>query len=167
MARKILLSSVLVFVGSGALTAQTAAALYVEPHKAMDMEHTIRQLEQNALIALIAGVLLMGAGWMVSVWKACTQLNQSTGSAKKQASALLILITGLSIFCGSCTAAQRARVEQYRIAQEAERRACPLRYHYQNTSSIPFFNHNPNTSYTKLAGPTFCRYCGRRIQNNP
>ena len=166
MTAKLNFTSAFVFIGSSVLSAQTSVALHPEPMGAQGVFNTIHLLEQNALWVLIGAVVLMGVGWICSVLKACTQLNKSPKNSGRPSVILLFLITGLSVFCGSCSTAQRAMAARYRAASTAENRNCPYPHHCINYVNTPFNNRYPSNSYSNLQGPSFCKYCGQRILDN-
>ncbi|MBC7776737.1 MAG: hypothetical protein H7246_14985, partial [Phycisphaerae bacterium] len=76
MAIKFLFTGTFSFVGASILSAQSTAVLHTKQLADVNTMNTIRQLEQNALLALIGAVVLMGLMWICSVWKACAGLNQ-------------------------------------------------------------------------------------------
>ena len=85
MAIKFIFTSALSLIGSSILSAQTTAgwsaqttAVWQAEQLAINTMNTVRLLEQNALMAIIGTVVLMGLMWICSVWKAYTKLSQST-----------------------------------------------------------------------------------------
>jgi hypothetical protein len=147
------------FIGSSILSAQSSAVLHTEQLTGLEAFNTVRLLEQNALWVLIGVVVLMSLAWISSVLKACVGLNKPKKSSRRPSMTLLVLILGLSVFCGSCS------VEKYRMAVAAEQRTCPLRHHYGNEVNIPFNNRYTSTSYSNSSGPIFCKYCGYMISH--
>ncbi len=163
MAIKFLFTGTLSFVGASILSAQSTAALHTEQLGDVNTMNAISQLEQNALMALIGAVVLMGLMWICSVWKACAGLNQPRRNVRKSSINSLILIAGLSVFFGSCTVEQRAMAARYRIAAAAESRTCPCPHEYVNHANMSFNNRYSSTAYSNLYGPSFCRFCGKRL----
>ena len=122
-----------------------------------DMADIVGQLEYNALLALLGAVVLMGIVYLCHVSKACADLSQPQKSIRN----LLVLVIGLSSFCSSCSAEQRARAAQYHA--EAEYHTCPMNHHKSSDRGPVFNNRYPSNGYSNWYGPTFCKYCGQRI----
>ena len=128
-----------------------------------DIANMVGQLEYNALLALLAAVVLMGVILICHVSKACADLNRPQENPRRRFTTLLILVAALSVFCGSCTAEQRAMATQYRDVAAAENGTCAMPYHSEKHSNIPYTDGYPSYGYFNLDSPTFCKYCGQRI----
>ena len=154
MASKHLLSGTSILLGVNTLSAQAPAALHTANTGDADVTGVVDLLEHNALLALVGFVVLMAILFICHLSKACAGLNR----AQKNARNLLILVVGLSSFCGSCSVAQQARAVQYRAAEMAEYPYCHSPYQHGNYANIPF-----NNGYSKGHGPVYCRHCGQKI----
>jgi hypothetical protein len=163
MTAKYYITGINTFIGSNILSAQSTAVLHSEQWRDFDLSLLVGKLEQSALMMLIGSVAFGSLIWICSILKTCVKLNKPTNNLRKPSLMLLILITGLSTFCGSCSVEQRAMAASYRKVEAAEHRTCPLPHHYQEQVNAPYLNHNPYTGYNNLYGPSFCKYCGRRI----
>lgn len=163
MTAKIYLTGISTFIGTNILSAQSTAVLHNEQWKDFDITLLVGKLEQSALMILIGSVAFISLIWICSILKTCATLKKTAGNLRNPSMLLAILILGLSTFCGSCSAEQRAMAIEYRKAEAAEHRTCPLPHHYQEQVNAPYLNHNPYTGYSNLYGPSFCKYCGRRI----
>lgn len=129
-----------------------------------DIANLAGQLGYNALLILLAAVALMGIVFIGQVSKACADLNRPRRNTRSSFFGLLILAAGLSVFCSSCSAEQRALAAQYRDAA-AENHTCPMNQHYTNQADPGFNNRYPSNAYSNWYGPTYCKYCGKRILN--
>lgn len=126
-----------------------------------EMANIVSQLEYNALLALLGAVVLMGVLYICHVWKACTDLRQ----AQKNTRNLIIVVAGLSVFCGSCSIEQQAMAAQYRASAGVSHRNYASPCQHENYANILFNNRYPSNGYSNWQGPAFCKYCGQRIFN--
>ncbi len=166
MTAKLLLCCAFTMTGSGVLFAQAPASLHTAQADALDLHNTVRLLEQNALLALIGAVGLMAMVWLCSVINACKDLNKPQKNTPKPFTSLLILVAGLSVFCGSCSVAQQARVADIQAARAAEggHCVCPAPFYNRNYYGNSGLNNRyPNYNYSNDTGRPFCRQCGQRI----
>ncbi len=161
MTAKYLFTSTFSILGTSILSAQTTAALHSEQLGDMNTMNTLRQLEQNALWALIGAVVLMGLLWICSIAKACAELNQPHKSPGRSMMMLLVLIIGLSAFCGSCSAGRWERAEQYRMVMKSEFRNSPCPHEFVHPNNVPLNNRYPSNGYSNWVGPSVCRFCGQ------
>jgi len=157
--------SALLSLAAATLSAQAPATLHASQAGLLDISNTISLLEQNALLALIGAIVLMGMAWVCYVFNACAQMNKSRAKAPGSFQALLILVVGLSDFGSSCSVEQQAMAARYQATQAAENRTCPSPHHYENYLSTPLNNRSPYQGYANFQGPAFCKYCGQRISN--
>lgn len=132
----------------------------------MKVSGIVGQLQQNALLGLISAVVFIGIVWVCFVLKECAQLNRPQKNIRRHSTTLLILIVGLSVFCGRCTVEQRARAAEYRAAKAAENHSCPTQRHHVNYENLPFNNRYPSNGYSNWHGSFFCKYCGQRVYNS-
>jgi hypothetical protein len=163
MTAKLIFICAFTLTGSCILNAQAPASLHTAQAEALDIHNTIQLLEQNALLALIGAVGLMAMVWFCAVMNACKDLNKPQKNTPKTFASLLILVAGLSVFCGSCSVEQRAMATEYRAAQAAETRNCAMSHHDANA---PFSNGYPSNGFSNMRNPVFCKYCGKRIANH-
>ncbi len=161
MTAKFLFTSTFSLIGISLLSAQTSAALHTEQLLDLNTMDTLHQLEQNALLALIGAVVLMALLWICSVAKACTELNQPQKSPGRSSMMLLILITGLSVFCGSCSAGRWEQAARYRMAMKSEFRDSPCAHQSMHPMNIPANNPYPSNGYSNGLGPSVCGVCGQ------
>ena len=154
MSNKFLRTIIMFGVSMASLSAQPTAALHNAGVGDSDVTGVIDLLEHNALMALFGFVVLMAIIFICHISKACAGLNR----AQKNARNLIILVAGLSSFCGSCSVEQQARAAQYRAAEAAENRHCHSPYQHGNYANIPF-----NNGYSKGRGSIYCKYCGQKI----
>ena len=154
MSNKFSFTVIMYGVSMASLSAQATAPLHAAGIGDSDVAGVIDLLERNALMALFGFVVLMAIIFICHISKACAGLNR----AQKNARNLIILVVGLSSFCGSCSVEQRAMAAQYRAAEAAEYRHCPSPYQHGNYANISF-----NNGYSNGHGPTYCRYCGQKI----
>jgi len=167
MSSKLFFAALLSLTAAASLSAQAPAALNTAQMAELDIFNVVRLLEQNALLALIGAVLLMGIAWICYVFKACAQLNKPQENTRiRPFMTLLILVAGLSIFCSSCSVEQRAMAARYRASEAAENGACPSLHHYVNQVNAPFNNRYPYSGDSNGQGPAFCKHCGQRIFNS-
>ena len=165
MSTKIFFSALL-SLAAASLSAQAPATLHASQAGLLDISETISLLEQNALLALIGAIVLMGMAWVCYVFSACTQMNKPRAKAPGAFPTLLILVVGLSIFCGSCSVEQQAMAARYQATQATENRTCSSPHHYENYVNTPVNNRSPYQGYSNFMGPTFCKYCGQRISDS-
>ena len=158
--------SALLSLAAATLSAQAPATLHASQAGMLDISNTISLLEQNALLALIGAIVLMGMAWVCYVFNACTQMNKPRAKAPGSFQALLILVVGLSVICGSCSVEQQAMAARYQEAHAAENRTCPSPHHYENYVNTPLNNRSPYQGYSNFMGPAFCKYCGQRISRD-
>lgn len=155
MSNKFFFTIMMYGVGMASLSAQATTSLHAAGMGDSDVTGVIDLLEHNALMALFGFVVLMAILFICHISKACAGLNRTQKNARN----FIILVAGLSSFCGSCSVEQRAMAAQYRAAEAAEYRNCPSPYQHGNYANIPFNNRNPSSMH----GSSFCRYCGKRI----
>ena len=155
MTSKLFFSVVLFLISAATLSAQATTSLYASGMGDSDVNGVVDLLEHNALMALFGFVVLVAILYICHITKACADLNR----APKNVRNLIILVIGLSSFCGSCSVEQRAMAAQYRAAEAAEHRHCPSPYQHGNYVNSPFNNRNPAIGH----GSSFCRDCGKRI----
>lgn len=163
MTSKLFFSVVLFLISAATLSAQAPASMHTARAEALDIHNTVQLLEQNALLALIGAIGLMAMVWLCSVMNACKDLNKPQKNTPKPFTSLLILVAGLSVFCGSCSVEQRAMATEYRAAQAAETRNCAMSHHDANA---PFNNGFSSNGFSNMRSPVYCKYCGKRIANN-
>ena len=127
----------------------------------------VSQLQQNALLALLGMVILMGLAWLFCIWNACAGLNSKPKNAPAPSLPLLLLVAaGLSVFGSSCSAAQQAQAADIQAARAAEGSHCVChapfdnRNYYRNSG---LNNRYPSQDYSNDTGRPFCRQCGQRI----
>jgi len=156
MTAKYLFTSTFSIIGTSILSAQSAAALHTEQLGNLNTLNTLRQLEQNALWALIGAVVLMALLWICSVAKACAELNQPQKSPSRSSMMLLVLITGLSVFCGSCSTGHW----EQRMAMKSELRNGPCPNEYTHPQNLTSSNAQTSNGHSYWVGPSVCRYCG-------
>lgn len=123
----------------------------------------IRQLEQNALWALIGGVVLIGTLCIISVAHECAQLGKPLSKNKRSFGLWPILMFGLSVLGSSCRVALQPGMTAYPKRMAAENFACSMNYHDYNQNTQGY---NPFNGYVNFYGPAFCKRCGQRIQRN-
>lgn len=168
MTSKFLSTAILSFVGIATLPAQNlVTALHHAGAKDSTLDNLVGQLTQNAFMALLGMVVLMGIAWMFCIWNACARLNQKPKNANTSSLFVLLCVAaGLSMFGSSCTAAQQAQAANIQAARAAEGGYCvchaPLdnRHYYGNSGLNNRFSHDNDSNYT---GRPFCRQCGQRI----
>lgn len=166
MTAKYHLTGICTFIGSSILSAQTTAVLHTEQWRDFDLSLLVVKLEQSALMMLIGAVAFGCLIWICSILKTCVKLNKPSNKLRKPSLMLLILITSLSTFCGSCSVEQRAMAASYRKAEAAEHRTCPLPHHYQEEAIAPYLNHNPyNGRRFTVHGLRWTVYGARSIVN--
>lgn len=163
MTSKLFFSVVLFLISAVTLSAQATAPLYASGMGDSDVTGVVDLLEQNALLALIGAVGLMAMVWICSVMNACKDLNKPQKNTPKPFTSLLILVAGLSVFCGSCSVEQRAMATEYRAAQALETRNCAMSHYDANA---PFNNGFSSNGFSNMRSPVYCKYCGKRIANN-
>jgi hypothetical protein len=165
MTAKIFFASALAFIGTAPLCAQSRAPLQAANMDDADLSNVIGLLEQNALLALLSIVFLMGVAWFCGLWKACADLNKPQSSARPPSLLLLLaLAAGLGTVGSSCTAAQQARAADIRAARDAEGGICVCNIPYNNRSYNDYTGINKQYFDQDLAtGKPFCRHCGLRI----
>lgn len=164
MSSRFLFSALLSLTAAASLSAQAPAALHTSQMMELDVFNVVRLLEQNALLALLSAVGLMGVLWVCYVFNACARLNKPRkNTVGRPVMSLLVLIAGLSVFCGSCSVEQRAMAARYRTAEAAEIRPCPMNQHQNDQVNTAFNSQYAYTSYSNWHGPAFCKYCGQRI----
>ncbi len=154
MSNKFSFTVIMYGAGTAILSAQATTSLHTANMGDSDVTGVIDLLERNALMALFGFVVLMAIIFICHISKACAGLNR----AQKNARNLIILVVGLSSFCGSCSVEQQAMAAQYRAAEAAENRHCHSPYQHGNYANISF-----NNGYSKERGPIYCKYCGQRI----
>ena len=130
-----------------------------------DIASIAGQLGYNALLVLLGAVVLMGIVFICHVSKACVDLNRPRGNTSRSLLSLLILATGLSAFCSSCSVEQQVMATQYLDAVAAENRACPMNQYHGNQADPAFNNLYPYNGYSTSYSPSFCKYCGKRVFN--
>ncbi len=162
MSKNICLSILMALTCATSLFAQGPTAMQSVAVEEMD---ALRLLEQNALLALIGAVVLMGLLWICSVVHECSQLNKRRDNGSKAFMSTLILAAGLSMFGSSCTAAQQARAADLRAAQAVEGRTCPMHQHHNDQADAAFNNRSASNGYSNWYGPSFCKYCDQRISS--
>ncbi len=168
MTPKFLSTAILSFVGIATLPAQNmVTALHHAGAKESTLDTLVGQLTQNAFMALLGMVVLMGVVWIFCIGNACAGLNKKQKNAPASTLFLCLCVaTGLSVFGSSCTAAQKAQAADIQAARAAEGGYCvchaPLdnRHYYGNSGVNNRFSHDNDSNYT---GRPFCRQCGQRI----
>lgn len=163
MSSRLFFSALLSLTAAVSLSAQAPAAMHTSQMMELDVFNVVRLLEQNALLALLSAVGLMGILWVCYVFNACTRLNKpQENTAGRPVMSLLVMVAGLSVFCGSCSVEQRAMAARYRTAEAAEMRPCPMNQHFNDQANTAINSRYPYTGYTNWHGPAFCKYCGQR-----
>ena len=76
MSTKLFCAALLLLTTAASLSAQAPAALHTSQMAEVNTFNVVHLLEQNALLALIGAVVLMGIGWICYVFQACAQLNK-------------------------------------------------------------------------------------------
>lgn len=122
--------------------------------------NVINLLEQNALLASIGIIALMGISWICYVLNECATLKKPTGNKNRPLMTLLLLVVGLCTFCSSCTVEQRAAAAQSQAAMSKNYYCTCSPQHDQPHYSNAYF-----TSSSNWQGPVFCKYCGHRISS--
>lgn len=161
MTLKLCFSSLCALFASSALSAQSAMVFHPSHTERTNLSRTIQSLEQNALLFLIGAVAFLGICWLFYVLKSCVDLSKKQSAPRT----LLLLAMGLCLFNIGCSSQQRAMAADYRMAQEAARRNCPPEHHYQQDANFPYPNQTIYPGYSKLQGPSICKYCGQRVKN--
>lgn len=158
---KFVFTSTVATIVSSILSAQSTLAFQQEHLEDSYIRTTVRHLEQNALWVLVAAVTLIGMIWTCSVLRACADLNKPKKISRNPYLTLLALVTGVSIFCSSCTIRQPTVALRYRILEEAGHRIQPCQHEYRHPMNLPFNNRYASNGYSNLHGPALCKYCGQ------
>ena len=117
----------------------------------------------DATLCFLCAMGVLVLGFIVYMVKSFADLSKRNTQLRQIV--ILALALGLSALGSSCSPAQKARAEQYRVAMEAEQRLCPMEHHYHGADdwiNNAYAYHNTSVWY----GPTFCKQCGQRITPN-
>lgn len=145
------------------LSAQSMASFGNVKQAEMSLSNTVRLLEQNILLALSIGVLLLSILWVVYMFKEYAQSSRIPQGKRNNFLGLLLLIMGMSAFCSSCGFTQQMQVLPLDTTQEYIQQGCP---HHHSSYQEPFAFTNV---YRTIGYPTLrttaCKFCGKRISN--
>lgn len=145
------------------LSAQALASFGNVKQAEMDLSNTVRLLEQNILLALSVGVLLLGILWVAYMFKEYTQSKRINQTKRNNFLSLLLLIAGMSAFCSSCGLPQQMQVLPLNTAQEYVQQGCP-HHHSSYQEPFAFTNVYRTIGYPTLR-TTICKFCGQRMIN--
>lgn len=151
-----------VLTGVHTLSAQALASLGNVKQAELDLSNTVRLLEQNILLALTAGVVLLGIVLVFYVFKENTQSNASRQNSHNHFLSLIILVVGTGMFCSSCGVAQEMQATPPDLTQAHIQSGCP--HHLASQEPVAFANIYRTIGYPAQRIST-CKFCGQRIVN--
>lgn len=144
------------------LSAQSMASLNNVKQAELEISNAIRMLEQNVLLALTAGVVLLGIVLVFYVFKESTQSNVSRQNSHNHFLAIIVLVVGMGIFCNSCGVAQEMQATPPDLTQAHIQSGCP--HHLASQEPVAFANIYRTIGYPAQRIST-CKFCGQRIVN--
>lgn len=148
--------------GLPALSAQSMASLYNVKQAELEISNTVRLLEQNVLLALTAGVVLLGIVLVFYVFKESTQSNVSRQNSHNHFLTIIVLVVGMGMFCSSCGVAQEMQASPSDLTQAHIQSGCP--HHLASQEPVAFANIYRTIGYPAQRIST-CKFCGQRIVN--
>ncbi|WP_421796102.1 hypothetical protein [Haliscomenobacter sp.] len=158
--RNILIVTAFLLSTPALLSAQTLASAGNVQQAKMDLSTTVHLLEQNTLLALTAGVLLLGFLFVCYVFREYTQSDRNRQAKHNPFLSLLVLVLGTGMFCSSCGVAQEMQTTPSDLAQEQIQRGCP--HHHANQEPLAFVNIYRSIGYPAQRTST-CKFCGQRL----
>jgi hypothetical protein len=166
MSNKFLATIIMYGACMASLSAQEApGALHAAPMEQTALAGIVDGLTRHALFALLGTITLAGAIYIAYVCKHCNDLSTKRNNIHGRSVALLLFVAGLSAFGSSCTAAQRTRAADIRAEQAAENRGCSMNRHYDDRANAAYNSRGLYNGNSNLYGPSFCKFCGKRIAN--
>jgi len=158
--RNILIAADLILCTPAMLCAQDLASMNNVQQAKMDLSNTVNLLEQNTLLALTAGVLLLGIIFVCYVSREYAQSNRKHQAKRNHFLSLLLLVLGTGMFCSSCGVAQEVQATSSDLVQEHIQRGCP--HHHANQEPLAFVNIYRSVGYPAQRTST-CKFCGQRL----
>ncbi|MBL7827242.1 MAG: hypothetical protein JNJ57_11465 [Saprospiraceae bacterium] len=148
-----------------ALPAQSPITRQIEQPSHLNISKTVDLLSQNALLALLGMVALLGFLWVFNVWNECGRMNKQV-KRNRLFSVVLCCFMGAQVLTTGCTAAQRVQAADIEAARKAEKNYCACHPSLDNrTSSMNsgIFNRYPYSNFANGECKTFCRHCGLKV----
>jgi hypothetical protein len=143
------------------LPAQAPPTSSISDFAKVDANTMAHMLTQSALSVLIGVVVMLSVLWFIFIVQSYTEMGKSI--KRNQASTILFVSLTLGALGSGCSAEQRLRVAEFRAAQAAEYKPCPMNQHHSDPSNSGYNYRSPHNSYSAWYGTFVCKRCGKRI----
>jgi NADH:ubiquinone oxidoreductase subunit 6 (subunit J) len=158
--RTILIFSTLFLSTPSLLSAQSMASLWDANQVEHEVSAAVHLVEENILLALIAGVVFLVILFVCYVLKENAQSNRGQQAKHHPFLSLLVLILGMGMFCSSCGVSQTMQSSSSGMTSAHILSVCPHHQAYQEPFAIQSMYRLKGYPRQRISS---CRFCGQKL----